>query len=164
MSILCILYIHSIFSWKNIAADPGERTAPGAAERKLSLNIIISNQSGKPLYEQITDQIKALILEGSLEEGDALPSMRVLAKDLRISLITTKRAYEELEREGFIVSVPGKGSFVARKNLEFVREEQMRRVESHLSEAVKAAALCGLSYQELAEVLRLLFDASGEQP
>ncbi len=112
------------------------------------MNIIISNQSGKPIYEQIAEQVKALILTGGLREGDALPSMRLLAKELRISLITTKRAYEELEREGF----------VAGKNLELVREEHLRQVEEHLTQAVRAAALCGMDLQELTETLRLLYE------
>lgn len=122
------------------------------------MHIIISNQNGKPIYEQIVEQIKALIISGELGEGDALPSMRLLAKDLRISVITTKRAYEELEREGFIATVPGKGSFVAEKNLEFVREEQLRQIEEHLSQAVKSAVLCGMSLSELTGALRLLYE------
>lgn len=125
------------------------------------MNIIISNQSGKPIYEQIAEQIKALIIGGELNEGDALPSMRLLAKELRISVITTKRAYEELERQGFLYSLTGKGSFVAGKNLEFVREEQLRQVEEHLSGAVKAAALCGMPLDELLETLRLLYEDRG---
>ena len=122
------------------------------------MHIIISNQSGKPIYEQITEQIKALIISGELGEGDALPSMRLLAKELRISVITTKRAYEELEREGFVSSIPGKGSFVAGKNTEFLKEEQLRKVEEHLQEAVKAAQLCGMEKEELVETLRLLLE------
>ncbi len=122
------------------------------------MKILISNQRNQPIYEQIVEQIKALILSGELREGDALPSMRLLAKDLRISVITTKRAYEELEREGFTVSVTGKGSFVAGKNLEFVREEQLRQVELHLGEAVKAASLCGATLEELTQTLRLLYE------
>ena len=122
------------------------------------MHIIISNQSGKPIYEQITEQIKALIISGELGEGDALPSMRLLAKELRISVITTKRAYEELEREGFVSSIPGKGSFVAGKNTEFLKEEQLRKVEEHLQEAVKAAQLCGMEKEELEETLRLLWE------
>ena len=90
------------------------------------MDIVISNASGKPIYEQITGQIKGMILSGVLLEGDALPSMRLLAKELRISVITTKRAYEELEREGFIETVMGKGSFVAGRNMELIREEQLR--------------------------------------
>ena len=88
------------------------------------MNIIISNSSGQPIYEQIISQIKAMIISGELKEGDALPSMRLLAKELRISVITTKRAYEELEREGFIVSITGKGSFVAGTNPDFIKDRK----------------------------------------
>lgn len=99
------------------------------------LNLIISNSSGKPIYEQITAQIKNSILSGELQEGEALPSMRALAKDLRISVITTKRAYEDLERDGFVVTVAGKGCFVAPRNLELMREEQRKQVEQTLEQA-----------------------------
>ena len=122
------------------------------------MNIIIRNASDKPIYEQIAAQIKDQILSGSLQAGDALPSMRVLARELRISVITTKRAYEELEREGYVSSIPGKGSFVAGKNTEFLKEEQLRKVEEHLQEAVKAAQLCGMEKEELVETLRLLWE------
>ena len=100
------------------------------------MNIIISNSSGQPIYDQISSQVKSKIISGELKPGDALPSIRYLAKELRISVITTKRAYEELERDGFIVSVPGKGSYVAEKNLEFVREEHLRRIEERMQEIV----------------------------
>ena len=119
------------------------------------MNIVISNASGAPIYEQICSQIKAGIISGELAEGDALPSMRLLAKELRISVITTKRAYEELEREGFLVTYPGKGSFVAGKNLELIREERLRQIEELLSRARELAAQCGLTDAELAEMLRL---------
>ncbi len=119
------------------------------------MEIIISNAGGTPIYEQICSQIKSRIISGELAEGDALPSMRVLAKELRISVITTKRAYEELERDGFIVSYPGKGSFVAGRNLEFIREEHLRQIEELLGRARALAAQCGLSDDELAEMLRL---------
>ncbi len=119
------------------------------------MNIIISNAGGTPIYEQICSQIKGKIIAGELAEGDALPSMRVLAKELRISVITTKRAYEELERDGFIVSYPGKGSFVAGKNLEFIREEHLRQIEELMAKIAALAAQCNLSYEELAEMLRL---------
>ena len=122
------------------------------------MNLIITNSSGQPIYDQICTQIKAMILSGSLHEGDPLPSMRLLAKELRISVITTKRAYEELEREGYVSSIPGKGSFVAGKNTEFLKEEQLRKVEEHLQEAVKAAQLCGMEKEELVETLRLLWE------
>lgn len=121
------------------------------------MNIIISNSSGQPIYEQIISQIKAMIISGELKEGDALPSMRLLAKELRISVITTKRAYEELEREGFIVSITGKGSFVAGTNPDFIKEEQLRKIELLLSEAVDAAKTSGIGLGELKELLALLY-------
>ena len=121
----------------------------------MAMDIIISNAGGAPIYEQICSQIKAKIMSGELAEGDALPSIRLLAKELRISVITTKRAYEELEREGFLVTYPGKGSFVAGKNLELIREEHLRRIEELLARARELAAQCGLSDAELAEMLRL---------
>lgn len=122
------------------------------------MEIIISNSSGKPIYEQITSQIKNMILTGALEEGDALPSMRLLAKELRISVITTKRAYDDLERDGFIESFTGKGSFVAKKNMELVREEQLKIAESHLKNAVETAKSSGISLEELREILDVLYD------
>lgn len=122
------------------------------------MDIKISNAGGVPIYEQIVSQIKAKIIAGELREGDALPSMRLLAKELRISVITTKRAYEELEREGFIVSMTGKGSFVAGRDLEFVREEQLRQIEEHMAAIAELAASCKLSFDELVEMLRLMFE------
>lgn len=122
------------------------------------MDIKISNAGGVPIYEQIVSQIKAKIIAGELREGDALPSMRLLAKELRISVITTKRAYEELEREGFIVSMTGKGSFVAGRDLEFVREEQLRQIEEHMAAIAELAASCKLSSDELVEMLRLMFE------
>lgn len=121
------------------------------------MDILISNSSTKPIYEQITSQIKSLILSGALREGEALPSMRLLARELRISVITTKRAYEDLERDGFIETVPGKGSFVAARNMEFVREEQLRRVEEHIRLAVDAARSSGITLEEVSEMLTLYF-------
>ena len=121
------------------------------------MEIFISNTSDKPLYEQITAQIKNLILSGVLKEGDALPSMRILAKELRISVITTKRAYEELEREGFIVTQSGKGSYVAARNVELIREENYRRIEQQLLTAVNMARLSEISLDEMIEILTLLY-------
>ena len=121
------------------------------------MDIILSNSSGKPIYEQITDQVKAQILSGALAAGDALPSMRLLAKELRISVITTKRAYEELEREGFLDNVPGKGCFVAPQNRELLREAQLRRVEDILTQAVDEARKGGIPLEELQELLNLLY-------
>ena len=121
------------------------------------MDIIISNSSGVPIYEQIVRQVKGLILSGELPEGEALPSMRLLARDLRISVITTKRAYEELERDGFLDNVPGKGCFVAPQNRELLREAQLRRVEDVLAQAVDEARKGGFSLSELQELLTLLY-------
>ena len=122
------------------------------------MNIIIRNTGEIPIYEQIVSQVKGAILSGELAEGDALPSIRLLAKELRISVITTKRAYEELERDGYIVTMSGKGSYVAPQNLELVREEQRRVLEQHLTDAIQAAKTAGINRQELQELLALLFD------
>ena len=122
------------------------------------MNLIITNSSGQPIYDQICTQIKAMILSGSLREGDPLPSMRLLAKELRISVITTKRAYEELEREGFTVSVPGKGCFVANKNPALVREEHLKRIEELFGQAVQLARQAGIPAAELSEMLQLQFE------
>ncbi len=122
------------------------------------MDIIISNASGKPIYEQIITQIKNQILSGALAEGDALPSIRLLAKELRISVITTKRAYEDLERDGFIETFPGKGSFVARKNLDFLREEQYRRIEALLAQAAGLAQSNRVPLEELIEILRITYE------
>jgi GntR family transcriptional regulator len=121
------------------------------------MDIVISNSSTKPIYEQITSQIKNMILTGALKEGELLPSMRLLAKELRISVITTKRAYEDLERDGFIATVAGKGSYVAAKNMEFIKEEQLRIAEEHLQNAVDAAKSGGVSLSELQDILAMLF-------
>ena len=121
------------------------------------MDIIISNSSEKPIYEQITSQIKNLIMNNTLQAGEALPSMRLLAKELRISVITTKRAYEELERDGFLETVPGKGCFVARKNMEFIREEQLRLTEEALQKAVGIAKSSGITLDELKDTLSVLY-------
>lgn len=121
------------------------------------MDLIISNSSGEPIYNQITGQIKEMILEGRLKEGDALPSMRNLAQQLRISVITTKRAYEELERQGFIESYTGKGSFVKAQNKELFREEQLRQIEEMLTLVCAKAKNCGLSSQELNEIVNLIY-------
>jgi GntR family transcriptional regulator len=120
------------------------------------MNISISNASGEPIYLQIASQIKTLILEGKLKEGDALPSMRTLAAELRISFMTTKRAYEELERDGFIESYTGRGSFVKAQNMELYREEQIKAIESLLTEASDKARKCGISMEELHGLLDLV--------
>lgn len=121
------------------------------------MRIVLSNASPDPIYEQIVRQIRAEILGGTLSEGDLLPSIRALARDLQISVITTKRAYEELEREGLLNTVGGKGTFVAAQNQEFLREKKVKAVEEKLAEAVDRAQSLGVGYDELAEMLRLLY-------
>ena len=122
------------------------------------INIIISNLSDRPIYEQIAEQIKSLIINGELVEAELLPSIRNLARELQISVITTKRAYEELEREGYIVSVPGKGSFVGAQNKELLKEARLRIVEDKLADAVLAAKTIDISFEELQEMLKLLYE------
>ena len=124
--------------------------------RNRRVNLIISNTSGKPIYEQIVSQIKRQIVSGELVSGEMLPSIRSLAKDLRISVITTKRAYDELEREGLIVTAAGKGSFVAERNAEWLREDVLRRIEDHLQQISQLAAQIGLSGEDLCEMLQTL--------
>ena len=122
------------------------------------MELIISNASNQPIYEQIVQQIKQHILTGKLAEEEMLPSIRALAKELRISVITTKRAYEELEREGFIYTVAGKGCFVAGRSSEWVREDLLRKIEAHLLEAAHLAALAGIGREELGGMLALLWE------
>lgn len=120
------------------------------------MHIVLMNRSGVPIYEQIKSQIKELILAGELKEGETLPSIRQLAKDLRISVITTTRAYNDLEREGFIATMQGKGSFVMAQDSDMLREQYLRRVEGHLAEAVRDAKPAGIEADTLHEMLRLL--------
>ena len=127
------------------------------------MDIIITNQSDRPIYEQIMDQIKAQIMNGELKEGDALPSMRLLAKELRISIITTKRAYEELEREGYIESYTGKGSFVKGVNHEMVKESVMFEIENLMEEVLEKAALAKVPFDELVERMKLLYEEKDSQ-
>lgn len=123
------------------------------------MNIIISNASKEPIYEQITKQIKNNILNEILKEGEALPSIRNLARELKISVITTKRAYEELERQEFIETIPGKGSYVAPQNKEMLREQKMKIVEDKLIDAIKEASIAGIGKDELKEMLDILYDS-----
>ncbi len=120
------------------------------------MELIIRNTNNQPIYEQICTQIKAQIISGKLAPGEALPSIRALAKDLRVSVITTKRAYDELEADGFLYTVAGKGCFVAEKNLDLIREQKLKELEDHLSAAVGLAAQCGVSSGELTEMLHIL--------
>ncbi|MER2172741.1 MAG: GntR family transcriptional regulator [Psychrobacillus psychrodurans] len=122
------------------------------------MQIIISNSSKEPIYEQITSQIKSLILAGELQEGATIPSMRNLAKELQISVITTKRAYEELEKAGFIYSIVGKGSFVAEQNLEVIREKKLKVIEEQLSAVITNSREIGLSLDELQDLLKILYE------
>ena len=120
------------------------------------MTIIIDNKSGVPIYDQIYSQIKAQIIGDALRQDEALPSIRSLAKDLRISVITTKRAYDELESEGFIYTLPGKGCFVAERSTELLREENLRRIEEHMREISALAVQSGLTRQELSEMYTLI--------
>ena len=122
------------------------------------MELIIRNTTNQPIYDQIYTQIKAQIIAGKLVPGEALPSIRSLAKDLRISVITTKRAYDELEADGFLYTVAGKGCFVAEKNLDLIRERQLQDLENHLSASMELAKTCGVSPQELQEMLRILLE------
>ncbi len=126
------------------------------------MNLLIDNRSGMPIYDQIYTQLKNSIISGELVEDTALPSIRSLAKDLRISVITTKRAYEELERDGLIYTVAGKGSFVAPRNTELLREELLRKIEEHFMEILRMAPACGLTERDLEEMLRTLNEEDGQ--
>lgn len=122
------------------------------------MEIILSNSSDKPIYEQITSQIKEMIMKGELKSGDAMPSMRKLAKELHVSLITTQRAYDDLGKDGFIVTVPAKGTFVSAQNQDFIREENLRKIEKLLTEASGLAKENGISLEQLKHTLDLVFE------
>lgn len=119
------------------------------------MNIFIDNKSGLPIYDQIYSQIKSQIISGGLREDQLLPSIRNLAKDLGISVITTRRAYDELEREGFIYTVPAKGCYVAQKNTELLREENLKKIEEHLEQIIRLAATCGLTREDILEMVTI---------
>ena len=125
------------------------------------MNILIDNKSGTPIYDQIYSQIKGQIISGALKQDELLPSIRGLAKELRISFITTKRAYEELEKEGFIYTLPAKGCYVAPKNVELLREENLKKIEEHIDEIVRLAASCNLSKQEIMEMVHFSLEEQG---
>lgn len=120
------------------------------------MNIFIDNKSGKPIYEQMYSQIKMQIINSTLSQDEPLPSIRNLAKDLRISVITTKRAYDELEREGFIYTIAGKGCFVAQKNTELLREENLKKIESHIDEIIRLSASCNLKKQDIIDMFNVM--------
>lgn len=121
------------------------------------MEIIISSNTNKPIYEQITDQIKAMVLNGKLRNGDPIPSMRALAKSLHISVITVQRAYEDLQRDGFIETTVGRGSFISANSKEFYQEEQQKAVEEHLIQAVDIARRCGISEKKLIELVEIFY-------
>ena len=121
------------------------------------MDIVISNNTGKPIYEQITTQVKAMIISGELKAGDAIPSMRALAKSIHVSVITVQRAYEELQRDGFIETTVGRGSFVSAQNKEFYQEEQQRIAEEHLQIAAEIGRANRISLEKLKELLALFY-------
>lgn len=120
------------------------------------MDIIISNADGRPIYEQIYSAVKEKIISGEIKAGEPLPSIRALAKDLRISVITTKRAYDELERDGYIFTIAGKGSFAAEKNTELIKEEYLKRIEEYMREIDRLAVMCGIGRQELMEMYDII--------
>ena len=125
------------------------------------MEIIISNNANKPIYEQITSQIKAMIMSGELQAGDAIPSMRALAKSIHVSVITVQKAYEDLHRDGFIETTVGRGSFVSAQNKDFFQEEQQRRAEEHLQEAADIARSGGIPLSKLVEILTMFYKEEG---
>lgn len=146
---------------RRIMYHPG--TSANAREKEIHMDIIISNTSGTPIYEQIEEQIKSLIMTGELAAGDALPSMRILAKDLKISVITTKRAFEDLERDGYIESVVGKGSFVKGINPELMKENMRYAIEECLEKAADKAVIGKISLDELKEMLEIIYEERAGQ-
>ena len=126
------------------------------------MDIIISNSSNTPIYEQIKEQIKNKIVSNELKTGELLPSIRTLAKDLRISVITTKNAYEELEREGYVTTIPGKGTYVASKNIELIREEQLQKIEGLLDTAVSIAKISNISKKGIENMLEIIYEEDNE--
>lgn len=127
------------------------------------MNLLLDNRSGVPIYSQIYNQIRSQIMDGTLQSDEALPSIRNLAKDLRISVITTKRAYEELEKDGYIYTLAGKGSFVAELNMNFMKEEKLILIEQHMREIIRASQICGLSKEELSAMWNTMWEESDER-
>lgn len=125
------------------------------------MEIIISSNTSKPIYEQITSQFKAMVIGGELRTGDPIPSMRALAKSLHISVITVQRAYEELQRDGFIETTVGRGSFISAQNRDFFQEEQQRQAENHLQQASDIARTCGIPLSKLIEMLTMFYQEEG---
>jgi len=125
------------------------------------VTILIDNKSGAPIYDQIYSQIKSQVISGAFQENEMLPSIRGLDKDLRISFITTKRAYEELEKDGFIYTLPGKGCYVAPKNVELLREENLKKIEEHIDEIVRLAVSCNLSNKDIIDMVNFSLEEQG---
>lgn len=146
----------AVFTGREARGAPAASERPNIESEALALDIIIKNASDQPIYEQIYTQLKHHIISGQLQEGDALPSIRGLAKDLKISVITTKRAYDELEKEGFIYTVAGKGCFVAEQNLQLIRENHLKQLESLLADALELSRSLDMELEELIETLRLM--------
>ena len=133
-------------------------TCKASTVRGEDVEIILSNSSKDPIYKQITDQIKVMIIEGTLKSGDTMPSMRVLAKSLRVSVITAQRAYEDLQKEGFIETIAGKGTFVAIQNKDFIKDEQLRLIQNKVEEAVKIAKIYDVSLETLENILKIVYE------
>lgn len=125
------------------------------------MEIIISSNTSKPIYEQITSQIKAMVMSGELQTGDPIPSMRAMAKSLHVSVITVQKAYEDLQRDGFIETTVGRGSFVSAKNRDFIQEEQQRLAEEHLQEAAEIGRTSGIALEKLVDLLKLFYNEEG---
>lgn len=123
------------------------------------MNIIISNNVSKPIYEQITMQVKTMIMNGELNPGDPLPSMRALAKSIHVSVITVQKAYEDLHRDGFIVTTIGRGSFVAAQSNDFIKEQQLKVIEEHIQKCVELAKMNGIGFDKLYEILQLFYES-----
>lgn len=126
------------------------------------MNIIISNSTDIPIYKQVTNQIKNAIISKELKSGDKLPSIRTLAKDLRISVITTKAAYEELENDGYVETIPSKGTYVSNKNNELIREEQLQNIENLISSSINIAKMCNIDKKELTKIVEILWEDDNE--
>lgn len=122
------------------------------------MEIIISSNTSKPIYEQITSQIKEMIMNGELQTGDPLPSMRSLAKTIHVSVITVQKAYEDLQRDGFIETTVGRGSFVAAQNRDFIQEEQQKKIEEHLAIAAETARISGIKLEKLIELISIFYE------
>lgn len=145
----------------NINIQFDQTNYPSGRRGYRKVTILIDNRSGAPIYDQIYNQIKGQIISGALKENEMLPSIRGLAKDLKISFVTTKRAYDELEKEGFIYTVQAKGCYVAPKNMELLREENLKKIEEHIEEIMRLAAYCNLSKKDVADMVNFAMEENG---